>query len=177
MFFFGIGKTNPSTYWAMAVSLLNRGAKRPRSRVGEPRLAPDFGSHGTFACHGPHFHADAIGQTGALLRDGDGFVHRADLEEKVATDCFLRFSERAIRHRSVLAGNDFAFALERIAGDTLALVLQAVEPGHPGVGDLLHLFRRKTPVPVRAAEDQHVSVVVWCTHIVCRVVEFKRLRS
>ena len=108
--------------------------------------------------HGPDFHADAIGQPGALLRDGDGSVEHIHLKQEVTANGFLRFSERSIRHDTVLA-YDLALRFEWIASDSGAFRLEAIKPRHPVVSDLLHLFRRKTFVPVRAAEDQHVSVV------------------
>src|SRR5450755_2069882 len=81
----------------------------------ELRFGAKLLSNGTFPRHGAHFHANAVGQAGTLLRDGHGFVRRADPEKKVTADGFFGFGKRTVRHHApVLAGNNLAFAFQRV---------------------------------------------------------------
>jgi len=55
-------------------------------------------------------------------------------------------------YQSSLSRNDFSLALERLSGNGLAFVSQALEPGHPLLRDFLHLVRRQTFPQVGAAK-------------------------
>ena len=128
------------------------GALRVYLYLRELRFGPNFRRNRTFARYWPDFHAYAVRQTGTFFRDGKRFVHRGNIEKKVATNGFLGFGEWSIRDDSLFSRNDFPLALERISGDGRTLVGQPLEPSHPIVCDLLQFFRRETFAQVRAAK-------------------------
>jgi hypothetical protein len=110
----------------------------------ELRFCSNLRGNRTLARHRSDFHTNAIWQTGAFRGDGKGFVHRSDVEKKIAPNRLLGFCERAIGDDSVLTRNDFSLAFQWIPGNRFTLFGQASEPGHPILGDLLQLLWRKT---------------------------------
>src|SRR5436190_6569736 len=111
---------------------------------GKLRFALDFSRKRTFSRHRSDLHPNAVWQTGAFSGDGQRFVHRGDVEKEIPADRLLGFSERSIGDDAVLARNDFPLAFERTSSDCFALFGHASEPGHPLLGDSLHLLGRKT---------------------------------
>ena len=54
--------------------------------------------------------------------------------------------------------------------DAFAFILEAIEPRHPLIGDLLHLLGREALIPVGAAENEEVTFIVLCAHDSASVV-------
>ena len=69
---------------------------------------------------GLHFHLHTVRQARAFPRDRHRVVEAGNVEQKIAADRFLRFRKWAVRDHAVFARYDFAFGLERVAGDGFA---------------------------------------------------------
>src|SRR5882762_10222266 len=93
-------------------------------RLGGSKLrwTPQFARDRTFGSNRPDFHPRTVWQARAILSDRHRFIHAGNVQQKIAADRLLRFRKWTIRHDSVFAGHDFAFALERVTSDGFALV-------------------------------------------------------
>src|SRR5438552_3730841 len=82
-----------TTSRASAVILSRAGVRHLSALVGLL-----FAGEGAFLRDGSDFDNRAIGQAGALLGDGHGFVEAVHRQEEIAADGFFGFREGAIGH-------------------------------------------------------------------------------
>ena len=67
-----------------------------------------------FLSDGSDLDHGAIRQTGALLRDSNGFIEGIDLKQKIAANCFFGFCKRAIGNNApVFSRNDAPLVFQR----------------------------------------------------------------
>ena len=114
---------------------------------------------------GPDFHGRAVFQHRATFGDFHRFIEVVHLEQEIAANGFLGLGKRAIGDDApVLSRDNFACALQGLAGLDLPLLFQALKPCHKLIHGLLKLFRGKTFVPTRASEQQQIFILCLIIH-------------
>ena len=68
----------------------------------------------TFRRNRPDLDTHTVRQTGAFLGNGEGFVHRSDVEKKIAANRFLGFCEWPIGDDALFSRNDISGVMSKI---------------------------------------------------------------
>src|SRR5215471_3880227 len=104
--------------------------------------------------HGPHLDEAVTLEDRAALGDLRRLGDVLRLDDGVAANQVLGLGERTVRHRLLLALDDLARGLERLAGVLdVTLPAQLLEPRHPLLHHLLGILRRLGPLGAPVKEQ------------------------